>query len=247
MYVAPGQVVEAQAAWLRAAAACLGETWQPFEGDELMAQWLAPDLRLAHTCGYPLVKQLGGRVKVVGTPRYELPHSSGGTHCSLVLCREQAPFACLADARGSRGLVNGWDSNSGMNLFRHSLQAVHNGAFFSEVVVTGGHRASLRHLRQGLGDLAAVDSVTYDYLARGHSEEVQGLRVLARSVPSPCLPFITSRESADAEVEALRDALNRALPPFAAALGIEEVMPPADYGVLLQLEAQVNGSRFAWA
>lgn len=246
MYVAPARVVEAQAAWLRAAAGYLGEAWQPFQGGELMAQWLAPDLRLAQTCGYPLVKHLWGRVKVVGTPRYELAHSSEGTHCSLVLCREQAPFAILRDAVGCRGLVNGWDSNSGMNLFRHALQAVHGGVFFSEVIVTGGHRASLQGLREGLGDLAAVDSVTYDYLARERSEEVQGLRVLARSVPSPCLPFITSLGRSDAEVEALRGALNWALPEVAAVLGIEEVLPVAEYGGLLQLEEQALGSRFAW-
>ncbi|UFH49185.1 phosphate/phosphite/phosphonate ABC transporter substrate-binding protein [Pseudomonas sp. KNUC1026] len=240
-------MVEAQAAWLRAAAGYMGEAWQPFQGDELMAQWLAPDLRLAHTCGYPLVTQLWGKVRVVGTPRYELVHSSGGTHCSLVLCREQAPFVTLADAVGSRGLVNGWDSNSGMNLFRHTLQAVHDGAFFSEVIVTGGHRASMHSLRQGLGDLAAVDSITYDYLAREYSEEVQGLRVLARSVRSPCLPLITSLGSSDAEVEVLREALNWTLPEFAVALGIEEVMPAAAYGGLLQLEAQVMESRFSWA
>ncbi|EPJ91083.1 MULTISPECIES: Luciferase-like, subgroup [Pseudomonas] len=40
--------------------------------------------------------------------------------------------------------------------------------------------------------LASIDSVTYDYLARDNSDEIKGLKILARSVRSPCLPYITS-------------------------------------------------------
>ncbi|MFS2157272.1 PhnD/SsuA/transferrin family substrate-binding protein [Pseudomonas sp. Pseusp122] len=100
------------------------------------------------------------------------------------------------------------DSNSGMNLFRHTLAGISDRGFFSEVTFTGSHRESMRRLKEGEGDLASIDSVTYDYLARDNSDVVEVLRILGRSVRSPCLPYITAMGQTVADADSIRKAMN---------------------------------------
>ncbi|MEQ7919354.1 PhnD/SsuA/transferrin family substrate-binding protein [Xanthomonas sp. WHRI 1810A] len=239
MYVAPARVREAQARWLARILEHLRATRSTADAPDLKALWLSDDLLLTQTCGYPLMTQLRGRVQVVGRPVFNLPHSSEGAHCSLLLARDDDARRELIDFRGSHGLINSEDSNSGMNLFRHTLAPLQvDGRFFGQVSLTGGHRDSLRWLREGRGDLAAIDSVTYDYLARDSSDELAGLRIVTQTALSPCLPYIT-RLGADPEV--IRAAMNtalRELPEVACALAIREVMPAseADYQMLLDYQ-----------
>lgn len=246
MYTAPARVQQASESWLRHIVQLLGAERLPGEGLDLARLWLSPQLLLAQTCGYPLMTRLRDKVRVVGRPVYELPHSSEGNHCSLLMVRADDPRTRLVEFRGSHGLINSDDSNSGMNLLRHQLAPLQqDGRFFARVCTTGGHRASLLRLKEGRGDLAAVDSVTYDYLARDASEEVAGLRILTHSAVSPCLPYITALEGDAAYAERLREAMNQALadlPEVAQVLAIREVLPasPADYQVLLDYERQAR-------
>jgi ABC-type phosphate/phosphonate transport system substrate-binding protein len=103
-------------------------------------------------------------------------------------------------------------------------------------------------LREGTADLAAIDSVTFAYLARHAEEEVAGLRVIARSAFSPTLPFITAATVTDEQVEALRQVMNTALqelPEVSEILGLQEVLPAgeSDYQIVLdyQQEAEALG------
>lgn len=239
MYVAPPRVREAQEQWLTRVLEILSATRLDAQALDLKQLWLSPQLLLAQTCGYPLMKILRGQVQVVGRPVYQLPHSAGGNHCSLIVARADDPRQRLEDFRGSHGLLNAQDSNSGMNLFRHTLAPLQrDGQFFAQVSLTGGHRNSFVAIKAGEGDLAAIDSVTFDYLARDHSEEIAGVKVIARTASGPCLPYVT-RMGADAQ--AIREAMNQALkdlPEVAAVLAIAEVLPAseADYQVLLEYE-----------
>ncbi|RJX81144.1 phosphate/phosphite/phosphonate ABC transporter substrate-binding protein [Pseudomonas sp. LS-2] len=239
MYVAPERVREAQEQWLIRVLERLSATRLDPRTLDLKQLWLSPRLLLAQTCGYPLMTALHGQVQVVGRPLYQLPNASGGNHCSLIVARADDPRQRLEDFRGSHGLLNAQDSNSGMNLFRHTLAPLHeDGRFFAQVSLTGGHRNSLVAIKAGEGDLAAIDSVTFDYLARDHSEEIAGVKVIARTASGPCLPYIT-RIGADAQ--AIREVMNQALkdlPDVAAVLAIAEVWPAneADYQVLLEYE-----------
>ncbi|OQR28901.1 phosphate ABC transporter substrate-binding protein [Pseudomonas sp. Bc-h] len=239
MYVAPQRVREAQEQWLTRVLEILSATRLDAQALDLKQLWLSPQLLLTQTCGYPLMKILRGQVQVVGRPVYQLPHSAGGNHCSLIVARADDPRQRLEDFRGSHGLLNAQDSNSGMNLFRHTLAPLQrDGHFFAQVSLTGGHRNSLVAIKAGEGDLAAIDSVTFDYLARDRSEEIAGVKVIARTASGPCLPYVT-RIGADAQ--AIREAMNQALkdlPEVAAVLAIAEVLPAseADYQVLLQYE-----------
>jgi ABC-type phosphate/phosphonate transport system substrate-binding protein len=243
MYVAPQRIEQAQQQWLQQITRILGverlDAQAAGLASDLMALWLSPQLLLTQTCGYPLMTALRGKVQVVGRPVYQLPHSAEGAHCSLLVARADDSRQTLEAFCGSHGLVNSQDSNSGMNLFRHALAPFQReGRFFADTTLTGGHRNSLAQIKAGKGDLAAIDSVTFDYLAREESEEVAGLKVIARTAPGPCLPYIT-RLGADAA--AIRLAMNQALldlPEVAAVLAIREVLPAteADYEVLLDYQ-----------
>ena len=249
MYVAPEPIRQANERWLARIVERLGSTRLNAEGFSLMDLWLSRHLLLTQTCGYPLMTALRGRGRVIGRPRYELPDSTGGNHCSLLLTRADDPRRSLSALRGSRGVINGEDSNSGMNLLRHRLAPLHrDGQFFANVAISGSHRESLRWLRDDLADLAAIDSVTFAYLAQHAQAEVAGLRVLARTAFSPTLPYIAAAGTTDEQAEQLRQVMNQTLkelPDVAETLGLPEVLPASesDYQVILdyQQEAEALG------
>lgn len=244
MYVAPYRVRMANDEWLELILQKLAVQRLPAAHLSLPALWQDPQLLVAQTCGYPLMTLLKGKVRLIGRPRYELPDSAEGQHCSLLMARADDPRQELAAFAGSRGVVNGPDSNTGMNLLRHSVAPLQRGGrFFSSLEASGGHRESLRWLREGRADLAAIDCVTFAYLARDANHEVAGLRTIARSVACPTLPYITSIDLNAEEAEAVRTAMNqslRELPEVAQILGVREVLPAReeDYEVLLAYERQ---------
>lgn len=233
MYVAPSAVQAANEQWLALTLQILGvEHRQRFDGplDEL---WLHPQLLLTQTCGYPLKTRLGEQVRVLGRPCFELPDAENGRHCSLLIVRRDDPRHSLAQWRGSHGVLNSRDSNTGMNLLYRTLAPLAApGSFFARESLSGSHRASLAQVPAGRADLAAIDSVTYAYLARHAADEVAGVRVLGRTEQSPTLPYITRVQGTDGD--AVRAAMNRALaglPQVRQVLGIVWVMPAnlADY------------------
>lgn len=250
MYVAPEPIRQANERWLSRILEHLGVTRRNAESLSLMDLWTSPHLLLTQTCGYPLMTALRGKVRVLGRPRYELPDSAGGHHCSLLLSRADDLRRTLPAFRGSRGVINGEDSNSGMNLLRQRLAPLHrDGQFFASVGVSGSHRESLRWLREHLADLAAIDSVTYTYLARHAKEEVAGLRVLGRSAFSPTLPYITAATASDEQVGGLRRVMNEALrelPDVVEVLGLREVLPASesDYQIVLDYKQEAEALGF---
>ena len=246
MYTAPEPIRAANERWVSRILEHLGHSRLNAASLSLPELWLSPDLLLTQTCGYPLMTLLRDQVRIVGRPRYELPDASAGNHCSLILSRADDVRKTLADFRGSRGVINSEDSNSGMNLLRQRLALLQrDGQFFATVGISGAHRESLRWLRDGRADLAAVDSVTYAYLAQHAPEDVSGLRMVARSALSPTLPFITVATATDEQVEHLREVMNRALrelPDVAQILGLPEVLPASesDYRVVLDYQREAE-------
>ena len=242
MYVAPQPVQVASEQWLTRIVALLDAPRRDGRGLELLELFRSPDLLLTQTCGYPLMTLLRGQVQLVGRPRYELNDSSAGNHCSLIVSRATDPRIDLADFKGSRGVINDRHSNSGMNLFRHRLAPLQQGGrFFASVAISGAHQQSLRYVREGWADLACIDSVTFDCLARYAPAEVAGLRLVARTATSPTLPYITALDTGGVGAEQIRRAMNQALqqlPQVSAVLGVQEVLPvsEADYQPVLDLQ-----------
>lgn len=250
MYVAPAMVVEAQQAlwaFLRDHLRGAGLTGVPGTLDVEMAHhdaWLDPRLLLAQTCGFPFVKHLRGRVRLVATPVYDAPGCEGPTMCSLIVTRQKDAPENLAACAGLRAAINETGSNSGYNLLRAAV-APHAGGkpFFAGVLVTGGHLASMEAVQAGRADVAAIDCITYDLLRRHAPDRLEGLVVLDRTPSGPNLPFITRLEASDGEVTALRAALRAAIdsPHLAdarAILGLRDVvvLEEGAYDVLLAHE-----------
>jgi ABC-type phosphate/phosphonate transport system substrate-binding protein len=202
--------------------------------------WLRADLALAQTCGYPYVSELKGKVRLVATPAFSYPGGKGAKRASFIVVREDYPARSLGDLRGKRAAINDWLSNSGMNLLRISVAPLAGGKpFFSDIVVTGGHLASIASVREGRADVAAIDSITWGLHARHAPEKISGVRILAETPMGPGLPYITRSDASDAEVAALREAISGALgdpllKDAVETLGITgiEVLDDSDYAEL---------------
>ncbi len=252
MYDAPAAVAAANdALWTelrdRLRAAGLGGVPDRLtRGGSYSDPWLHPRLLLAQTCGFPYVRHLQGKVRLVATPVYDFPGGTGAERRSVVVVAADAPLAGIADLRGARAAINDPGSNSGANLFAALVAPLAvDGRFFSSVTVTGGHRESLAAVAAGRADVAAIDSVTFGLLARHAPDEIADVRALAETPGGPGLPLITRGAATDREVAMLREALadvvaDPALAEARAALGLVgiEVLGDEDYEVLARYAAE---------
>jgi ABC-type phosphate/phosphonate transport system substrate-binding protein len=250
MYVAPSVVVEAQRtlwAFLRDHLQSKGMVGLPDTLNEMLPHheaWLDPRLVLAQTCGFPFVKHLKGRIRLVATPVYEVPGCSGADMCSFIIARERGAPTGLAACRGLRAAINETGSNSGYNLLRASIAPYAGGrAFFTEILETSGHLASIEAVRSGEADLAAIDCITHDLLRRHAPERIAGLVILAETPRGPNLPFITRLSASDHEIGLLRAALKAAivapeLDKVRQTLGLKDVtvLDESAYDILLAHE-----------
>lgn len=195
---------------------------------DLMALWRSPDLLLAQTCGYPLTTALGEQVRVLATPAFGLPGCTGIDYRSAIVVPDHG--ARRLDAlRGGVAAINQWDSHSGMNALRHCVAPLARaGRFFSRVVVSGSHLASLAMVQSGAADVAAIDCVSFALAGRHAPAAVAGLRVLQHSAAAPGLPFIAASTLSDAQAAMLRAVLLELparAPAVLAALSIVALHP----------------------
>lgn len=249
MYVTPPALAAATAelwAFLRGELAAAGLAGLPEALDTDIAHdeaWLQPNLLLSQTCGYPYVKTLRGRVRLVATPVYSHPGCDGPFMRSFIIVSRTNAAGSPADLRGSIAAINSPDSNSGSNLFRASVAPLaENGRFFAGVIETGSHGASIDAVSQGRADCAAIDCITFGNIQRFDPQRLAGVRVLAETVSGPGLPFITAGDASDEQVTLLRQALAAAIaePSLATVrdtLGLVrfEVLSDEDYEPLLRL------------
>lgn len=232
-----------------------GETMVPDALDRSRAIdeiWRDPDVLLAQTCGLPLVTSLRNVVRVIGTPCYDFPGCSGPFYCSFVVVATGNPAAGIGDLRGERAAINGWDSQSGMSALRSVVAPfAEAGRFFSDVVVTGAHRASLAAVASGMADVAAIDCVTYGLLAAHDPAEIAGTRILCETPLVPGLPMVTAAETSDVTMNRLQDALGSVIvdPAFGdicMALGLHGFarLTEGDYAPILAHDATAAALRY---
>jgi ABC-type phosphate/phosphonate transport system substrate-binding protein len=222
------------------------------DGD-LAELWRHPGLILGQTCGYPYVTGLKDAVTLIATPEYSFPGCEGASHRSFIIRRASDPRCVLNEFRGEVAALNAHDSNTGMNLFRAMIAPIAGGAaFFSSIVVTGSHEASVAAVAEGQADLASVDCVSFALLGRGRPEVIERVAIVAESPLSPCLPFIASASLPAPTIEMVREALFAALanPNLAetrAALGLKgaRVATPADYDRVMEIERDARMAGYA--
>lgn len=249
MYDLPGLAAATDALWAAIAGACraegVGEVPVALERTRPHREvWRDPRLFLSQTCGYPLVHELAGRVRVVATPRYAVAACSGSSYTSHCVVPREGGAARLEDLRGAVAAANEIDSHSGMNAFRALIAPVAGGGrFFRQVVWSGSHLASLELVARGEVDVAAIDCVTFALLERVRPDLVARVRLIGQSAPCPGLPLVTAAATSDGEVAAIRRALARVaadpeLAPLRAALLLDgfEVLAENAYAAVLALE-----------
>jgi ABC-type phosphate/phosphonate transport system substrate-binding protein len=216
------------------------------QGGDLAALWRHSGLILGQTCGYPYVTALKETVTLIAAPEYSFPGCEGASHRSFIIRRLSDARRALGEFRGAIAAVNAHDSNTGMNLFRATIAPVAGGqAFFSSIVVTGSHEASVTAVAEGRADLASIDCVSFRLLERGRPELIERVAIVAESPVSPCLPFVASGSLPPSTIVAVREALFAALddPGLAGtrdALGLAaaRVLMQPDYERVLAVERE---------
>jgi len=187
---------------------------------------IAPTIFFTQMCGYPLFKHYRDQGIMLATPHYALPGCAGSTHRAFFMVRRDDPAECLEDLRGRIFGCNSLVSNSGMNLPRLSLARIAGGKpFFSSVVVSGGHVASLERLGDGSIDVCSIDSVTWGLFRKFHPIAAERYRILDQTVPSPSLPFVTSANTTKSDAAAIAEALHEIMgdPQTADLRGVLEL------------------------
>ncbi len=200
------------------AAGLAGVPLQPQWPDDYHAHWLERDLLLSQACGYPLVTVLKEQVQVVGAFHYSVVGCTGVLQRSQVVVRADDPCTELAGLRGRCVAFNGPDSQSGYNCLRALVAPLaQDGQFFGARVQTGTHLESVKAVRDGKADGAAIDCVSLAGFRRYTPEWVQGLRVLTETAAYPGLPLITAADTDKATLAMLRQALAQLTHDAAAA------------------------------
>ncbi len=78
--------------------------------DDIHSLWNAPDLVLSQSCGWPIVSELEGKVRVIGVFDPDVDGGEDGTYRTLLVARDGAPVDAFV---GTTAAANGPDSLSG--------------------------------------------------------------------------------------------------------------------------------------
>ena len=204
---------------------------------------LDDDLLFGHSCGYPLMTHLRGKLTPFCVPCFDAPGCDGPRYSSRLVVAAGADIDGLLDCRGTTVAVNTADSNSGMNLLRHALaMAGAEAPFFRRVLVTGGHAQSLAAVADGRAQLAAIDCISYRLLEDQVPRLTARTRSLGYSAQTCGLPFVlpaamAASAPASEWIAALGEALEQ-LPAARRTLHLADfsATEPEDYRSVIELE-----------
>lgn len=170
--------------------------------------WTDTGLLLSQCCGADLVGRYAGTLTLVATPRYRAPGCDGCFYSSVVLVAENAPATEISDLRNAVCVVNSHESHSGTNALRALVAPFsQRGRFFSRIVTSGSHPASVAAVARGEADVAAIDCVTYAHLERYRPSLLEGTRRLCFTAQAPGIPFVTRAGSDPDRIRQLQNAL----------------------------------------
>ncbi len=219
MYDWPEECAAVDALWATIRARTGGdlsaELARPADESALFALWRDPALVLSQTCWGPLSLGLLPGLRVLAQPDYsDVAGGQGPLYRSVLIGRagiaRAAPEGREADlpddllsgrvlAANARHSLSGWLALAG-DLGVDPAQRA------AAVVMTGGHRASIRAVAEGRADLAAIDCRSWA-LAQRHEPCAAGLVVLGWTAARPGLPYVTGRLTAPGTVARLRETL----------------------------------------
>ncbi len=182
-----------------------------FDTDETVLR--DPDLLIGHTCGYPLMTRLRDAVLPFCLPCFDVSGVNGKLYSSQFIVPAESDIESLQQCRGKVVAINNADSNSGMNVLRYALAKIGaSPGYFSEVVISGEHLASLEAVAANQAQLAAIDCVTYQLIVDQNPQLVSKLRVIGYSEKTCGLPFVMpASQYNEIRCQHYLNALNHAL------------------------------------
>jgi ABC-type phosphate/phosphonate transport system substrate-binding protein len=185
------------------------------------AAWRDPSLVLSQTCGFPYRAKLHDQVALVATPDYGIEDCPAGYYASVFVARAD-DARTLPEFRTARFAFNEGLSQSGWAAPQNHAATM--GFQFPPGLETGAHRLSALAVAEGRADLAAIDALTWRMLQRWEPMAAK-LREVARTAPTPGLPFIAAK-GADTEAvfQALVTAVDRLSPEDRDALSLRGIV-----------------------
>lgn len=167
--------------------------------------WTDPDLILAQTCGMPFRLGLHRSVQLVATPDYGLPDCPAGFYFSVLVTHKDNAASTLAELCKGTFAYNEAQSQSGWAA--PILHLVSMGLKPASRLQTEAHYLSARAVAEKKAALAGLDAFTWE-LIRRYDDFASDIHVMARTKPTPTLPYITGPKQNPAQI---RTALSRAI------------------------------------
>ncbi|NOZ22510.1 MAG: phosphate/phosphite/phosphonate ABC transporter substrate-binding protein [Planctomycetes bacterium] len=175
---------------------------------EINQKLLSGNVDMAFLCsgGYiSLPEDCGVRILVV-------PEIEGKrTYQCYIIARSDSGVRSFADLRGKRFAFTDRLSNTG--CYYPTCLALEAGAppeeYFSDLSYSGSHSRSIRSVRNGFADGAAVDGLIFEWLARNDPQQVEGLAIINRSPPFAIPPVVVGPKVDPEVFRQLRDTFLR--------------------------------------
>ena len=170
-------------------------------------QWADGALLLSQCCGLDVLHD-ARHLKPIAAPVVHGLGCDAGTYYSHVVARDE-PGAAVSIA------VNARYSRSGHTSLRRWLADA--GRRVTSIRWTGSHAASIKAVRDGQADVAAIDAISWRVLADAD------LTIVGRTGPAPAPPFITASNEPG---EPLREALRAAIADYgqSSPIGLVDIV-----------------------
>jgi phosphonate transport system substrate-binding protein len=153
------------------------------------------EIALSWLCGLLYIR----KVEQMSTPLVPLVapvmagegYSREATYSSKLIVHRDSDYQAFEDLRGTRLAINEPGSFSGSVVVQAHLASLgESGAFFREVVISGGHAQSMRWVAGGQATAAAIDCTVYNYFLPRHPQLARSLRVITVLGPNPAPPWV---------------------------------------------------------
>lgn len=184
--------------------------------------WQSSDLLFAQTCGMPYRTRLHDQAAMIGTPDYGLPDCPAGYYQSIFVAHADSTGETLADFATGTFAYNESDSQSGWAAPMTHLRSTN--ITCDNLLETGAHAASAQAVAEGKADFAALDALTW-LLLQEHTSVANQLRVIAKTSPTPGLPYITAKtQNTKVLAQAIRAAIDTLTPADRELLHLKDLV-----------------------
>ncbi len=209
---------------------------------------LDSNLLIGQTCGYPLVKFYRHDLVPLCVPVFRAIGCRDISYSSAIIVHADSTANSLDDCVGKTLVINGPDSNSGMNLLRSEvMQLSPENPFFSSTLISGTHADSVRAVVEKHADIAAIDCITFALMRDAFPELVEKVRVIGYTAFTTGLPLVTPRTRGETLpqkriIDLLNDALTTMPAALRSALPIEvfKAVSIQDYQSIEKMEASAQ-------